>query len=326
MDEVDDPGFVQPMLATPAERPIEGEHWVYERKLDGIRLIAVRNRETVRLFTRNGHDRSAAYPEVVEALVGQRHDRFVADAEVVAFDGDATSFARLQRRSGLSDPARIRHSGVGVFLYLFDLMHLEGHSCIDLALRDRTKLLSEAFDFDDPLRLSEHLNGDDSGTGRRLLADACDRGWEGLIAKRADSRYRPGRRSPDWLKLKCVARQELVIGGFTAPKGTRMGLGALLVGHMTDEGLAYAGRVGTGFDDATLHRLWSLLKARKRSSSPFVDAPEGSDVTWTDPDLVCEVGFTEWTSAGRLRHPRFLGLRDDKAPGEVMRELPASAR
>lgn len=317
-----DPGFVAPMLATLAERPVEGQEWVYERKLDGIRLIVVRNGDAVRLFTRNGHDRSAAYPELVQALAAQRHDRFVADGEVVAFDGDATSFARLQQRSGLSDPTRIRHSGVEVYLYLFDLMHLEGHSCVDLALRDRKTLLKEAFDFDDPLRFSRHHNGDDSGTGRRLLDDACDRRWEGLIAKRAESHYRPGRRSPEWRKLKCVAQQEFVIGGFTAPKASRVGLGSLLVGYMADGALTFAGRVGTGFDDETLRRLTALLEGRKRSSSPFVDAPGGDDVTWADPNMVCEVGFAEWTSAGMLRHPRFLGLRDDKAPGDVVREQP----
>ncbi|WP_419146279.1 non-homologous end-joining DNA ligase [Iamia majanohamensis] len=308
------------MLATLVDEVVTGDGWVFERKLDGIRLVVVRDGERVRLLTRNQLDRTARYPELEEALAAQPCDRFVADAEVVAFDGATTSFSRLQQRSGLAGTEAL-DSGVAVRLYLFDLMHLDGEDLVDRPLRERKALLRDALDFEDPLRFCAHRNAD----GAAYLDEACRKGWEGLIAKRADSRYRTGR-GREWLKLKCVARQEVVIGGWTDPKGSRNGLGALLVGYHDDEGaLRYAGRVGTGFDDTLLQELSDQLGRRARSTSPFAAAPDGSDVHWATPDLVCEVGFTEWTRGGRLRHPRFLGLREDKDPADVVREVPRSA-
>ncbi len=316
-----DPSFRSPMLATLVERPVEGEDWIFERKLDGIRLVIVRDHGSLRMYTRNHLDRTERYPELHDVLLDQPHERYVVDGEVVAFEGNVTSFARLQRRSGLSDPDEIRATGVAVKLYLFDVMHLDGEDCVDLPTRERKQLLRESFAFDDPLRFCPHRNAD----GPALLEQACSSGWEGLIAKRAASPYRSGR-SRDWLKLKCVARQELVIGGFTEPKGGRERFGALLVGYYRDGALRYAGRVGTGFDDQTLGRLGDRLAALQRPDPPFVDAPDGDEVHWVDPDLVCEVGFTEWTRAGRLRHPRYLGLRDDKAADDVTIELPEDNR
>lgn len=314
------PEFRSPMLATLVDEVVQGQDWVFERKLDGIRLVVVRDGDRVRLVTRNRLDRTARYPELEEALAAQACDRFVADAEVVAFDGTTTSFSRLQQRSGLTGQEAL-DTGVAVRLYLFDLMHLDGDDLVDRPLRERKALLRRALEFHDPLRFCAHRNAD----GQAYLEEACRRGWEGLIAKRADSRYRTGR-GRDWLKLKCVARQEVVIGGWTDPQGSRAGLGALLVGYHDDSGaLRYAGRVGTGFDEARLGELSALLGSRGRSTSPFSAAPEGSGVHWVTPDLVCEVGFTEWTGGGRLRHPRFLGLRDDKDPAEVVREVPRSA-
>jgi ATP-dependent DNA ligase len=167
------------------------------------------------------------------------------------------------------------------------------------------------------VRLTTHRNG----AGEAMFEEACTKGWEGIIAKRADSPY-SATRSRDWLKFKCEQGQELVIGGFTAPRGSRVELGALLVGYYTRGQLRYAGKVGTGFDAETLRELGARLRRLRRADAPFVDASSVRErgVTWTEPKLVAQVAFTEWTSAGRLRHPRFLGLRTDKAASEVVRE------
>lgn len=316
------PAFVAPQLATLADAPADNDGWVYERKLDGIRLIVIRHGDTVRLVTRNRRDRTTSYPELVDPLRNQPGAAsFVADGEVVAFDGDQTSFARLQQRSGVDDPTRARSRGVEVYLYLFDLMHLDGDDLCPLPLRERKARLRDAIDFDDPLRWCSHRNGD----GARYLDDACSKGWEGLIAKRADAPYRPGR-SRDWLKLKCVTRQELVIGGYTDPAGTRHGFGALLVGYHDGDELRYAGRVGTGFDDRTLASLAEALAERAIDAAPFAEVPRSERrAHWVRPDLVAEIAFTEWTRAGRLRHPRFVGLRDDTDPAAVVREHPRPA-
>lgn len=297
------------------EPPPDEEDWLYERKLDGMRILAHRDGDEVWLHTRNGKDRTGHLPEVAEALAGSDPDDVVLDGEVVAFAGSRTSFSRLQERIGIAEPAEARASGVAVYYYVFDLLHLGGHDTTRLRLRSRKRLLKAAVGFGDPLRFTSHRVGD----GTDLLADACDRGWEGLIAKRAGAPY-PDGRSADWRKLKCVAGQELVIGGFTDPQGERIGFGALLVGYHAEGDLVYAGRVGTGFDDDTLRTLHDRLTELERDRSPFADAPEDDGVHWVEPELVAEIGFTEWTHGGRLRHPRFRGLRTDKAPEDVVKE------
>lgn len=306
------------MLATLVDEPVAGEQWLFERKLDGVRVVAVRDGRDVTLWSRNGKDRTSTYPEIADALLAQRCHQFVVDTEVVAFQGKTTSFSRLQQRSGLRDADQVRASSVAVYAYLFDLLYVHGEDVSDLPLRRRKVLLEDAFDFSDPLRFTRHRNA----RGPELLEDACARGWEGLIAKRADSAYRAGR-SKDWLKLKCVSRQEFVIGGYTEPQGSRTGFGALLVGYVDDHGgLTYAGKVGTGYDTATLEQLAGRLQRRERPTSPFDDLPNARNTHWVAPELVCEIGFTEWTSDHRLRHPRYLGLRDDKDPADVVRERP----
>ena len=215
----------------------------------------------------------------------------------------------------LSDPAAARRTGVPVFLYVFDLLRHEGEDLRGLPLRERKSRLRSALSFHGPVRFTPHRNE----RGEELFREACEKGLEGVIAKRADSPYRSSR-SRDWLKLKCHAEQELVIGGFTAPKGSRTDFGALLVGHYDDGDLRYAGKVGTGFTRATLHDLAERLEPLRRDESPFADEVRERGATWVEPRLVAQVGFSEWTRDGRLRHPRFLGLRDDKAAEEVVRE------
>lgn len=306
------------MLATLTDRRFSDPDWLFERKLDGERCLAFRHGSEVRLRSRSGRELAGTYPEVADAVAGGAVDDLVLDGEVVAFEGGRTSFSLLQQRMGIDDPARARRSPVRVSFYVFDLLHLDGYDTTGLALRDRKALLRRSVRAAGPLRSMPHRNTE----GEAYFATACRRGWEGLIAKRASSTY-VSRRSDAWLKFKCAASQELVVGGFTEPAGSRTGFGALLVGYYEGDDLVYAGKVGTGFSTAVLRRLTGLLRAREVASSPFVRGRVAERRThWVRPDLVAEVGFTEWTGDGKLRHPRFLGLRDDKTPREVGRERP----
>ncbi|MHA6781998.1 non-homologous end-joining DNA ligase [Pseudonocardia saturnea] len=302
------------MLATLTADHFSDPDWIFERKLDGVRAVVVRDEHGAALYSRTERSMSRTYPELVEAL--GRGPALVADGEIVAFDGGQTSFSKLQARIGLADPDRARASGVAVYLYLFDVMVVDGCDVTRLPLRTRKKLLRRAVAFDDPIRLSTHRNTD----GEAFLEQACARGWEGLIAKRADAVYRPGKRSDAWLKFKCVREQELVIGGWTDPSGSRQGFGALLVGVHEGDSLIYAGKVGTGFDDALLRTLRKRFDGLAAERSPFAGSVRVGGAHWLRPELVAQVGFTEWTRDGRLRHPRYLGLRDDKDPRDVVRE------
>lgn len=312
------PHWVAPMLATLTEDRFSDPDWIYERKLDGERCLAFRGPDGVRLASRNHKDLNNQYPEIVEALSDQVPDDFVLDGEIVAFEGNRTSFARLQGRMQVRDPDAARRTGVKVFLYVFDLPHLDGHDLSGLELRQRKALLRRVLDYSDPLRFTPHRVGE----GVAYWEQACRHGWEGVIAKRADSPYSPGR-STDWLKFKCVTEQEFVIGGYTDPQGSRIGFGALLVGYYEDGRLRYAGKVGTGYDQQTLERLGNRLAKLERSQPAFADGnlPKAG-VHWVAPRLVGQVAFSEWTRAGQLRHPRFQGLRRDKPPHQVVRERP----
>ena len=303
------PAGADAMKAVLCRTPFSDPEWIFERKLDGIRCVAIRDGERLRMLSRNDLDLDGRFPEVRDALAAQASTRFAVDGEVVAFDRGRTSFARLADRG--------RHA-VAVFYYIFDLVWLDGVDLRALPLRTRKRLLREALSAGGPIRLSTHRNGE----GEAMFRHACAQGWEGVVAKRADSPYRASR-SRDWLKFKCEAGQELVIGGFTAPRGSRSDFGALLLGyHDPDGALRYAGKVGTGFDQDTLAELGARLRALARPDSPFSprDTIRERAITWVAPTLVAQLAFTEWTRAGRLRHPRFLGLREDKSAGEVVRE------
>jgi DNA ligase D-like protein (predicted ligase) len=314
-----DAAWSPPMLATLTHQHFSSPDWIYERKLDGERVVAVRAGRSAALYSRNELKIDGAYPEVVDVIGRQNADDFTIDGEIVAFEGNQTSFARLQRRMQTRDPEVARRSGVTVYYYVFDVLHLDGHDVTGLPLRWRKRLLRRLLTYTGPLRFTAHRNTE----GERFHAEACRRGWEGLIAKRADSVY-VHIRSTDWLKFKCVNSQELVIGGYTDPAGSRVEFGALLIGYYDDGKLCYAGKVGTGFDERTLRDLGGHLRRLETDRSPFADKVPGRDVHWVKPELVCEIGFTEWTADGRLRHPRFLGLRRDKRPREVVRERPGA--
>ncbi len=312
------PREVRPMLAVLSDRRSFDAGWVFERKLDGVRALGFRESGRTGLLSRTGRHVDATYPEIVEALERQACQDFMVDGEIVALEHGRTSFALLQRRMGLTRPHDVRMSGVAVTYYLFDLLRLDGQDLTRLPLRARKSLLRRTIEFRSPLRFTTHRNA----SSPDLLRQACERGWEGLIAKRADGRYAQTR-SRDWLKLKCAAGQEMVVGGFTEPSGSRIGLGALLVGYYARGELRYAGKVGTGFDTATLRRLRARLDELEQPGSPFAEPVAERTAHWVRPELVAQVGFTEWTRDGRLRHPRFLGLREDKSAREVVRERPS---
>jgi ATP-dependent DNA ligase len=285
------PDWVEPMAATLTQERFASPDWVFERKLDGIRLLAFKRGRQVRLLSRNRLLQNAAYAAVVDAVAALPvHD--------VVLDGEATGV--------WGKPGKVTY-------HVFDIMWISGRDVTALALDERHKLLDQL-----PLRapLARVSRLRDAKPWER----ACREGWEGVIAKRRDSRYEH-RRSPHWLKMKCEATQEFVVGGFTDPQGSRIGLGALLVGYFEDGEFAFAGKVGTGFDAALLRTLRARLDALETGRRPFTKAvglPKRAH--WVRPDVVVQVAFTEWTVHGKLRHPRLLGVRIDKAAREVVRE------
>lgn len=302
-------GWMDPMLATLVDSLADSSGWVFERKLDGIRALAYREDGDIRLFSRNKLPLEDSFPSVVTALEKLPDRGFVLDGEVVAVTGgEVGGFEQLQQRTGKTT---LRY-------YVFDVLRFDGEDVRPLPLLERRRLLGS-------MRLGGTLRRTASRTGdaEALRSEACKAGWEGVIAKRTDAPYRAGR-SKDWLKLKCVLEQEFVIGGFTDPKGGRTGFGALMIGYHEDGALRYGGEVGTGFNERTLTDLSSKLRAMETDRSPFADHPKAfKGEHFVKPKLVGQVGFSEWTRDGKLRHPRFLGLRTDKKPKDVVRENPS---
>jgi DNA ligase D-like protein (predicted ligase) len=322
-EETSMPDWMDPMLAKLTHDHFSDPDWIYERKLDGERVLAyIDDGGEVRLLSRNEKQLNDSYPEIEAALESQAPAGCILDGEVVAFDSDNVSdFQKLQPRMHASSREESLDSDVRVYYYVFDCMYVDGHDITNVPLRARKKVLREALDWDDPLRWTQHRREE----GEAFLEEACEKGWEGLIAKKADSAYVHSR-SSHWLKFKCVRQQEFVIGGFTEPHGERIGFGALLVGFYRDGDLVYAGKVGTGYDDETLQSLRSRMDRIERKTSPYDvgDVPE-KEVHFVTPKLVCEVKFTEWTGDDRLRHPAFMGLRRDKDPEDVRKEAEQQA-
>lgn len=309
------PEWISPMLATLTEERFSRDGWLFEPKLDGERCLVFRRGSDVRLLSRNRKVLNEKYPELVRAFEAQKAASFIVDGEIVAFDGTVTSFAKLQGRMSVQRPSTELRRKIPVWFYAFDLLYLDGYDTRQVLLRYRKELLRKALAFKEPLRYTEHRNTE----GKTYYHKACKKGWEGIIAKNGDSTY-VSRRTRDWLKFKCVNEQELVIGGYTDPQGQRLGFGALLVGYYEKGKLLYAGKVGTGYDYATLRRLEKQLSAMQINTSPFEGNVLLRRVHWVKPRLVAQIGFTEWTRDGKLRHPRFLGLRTDKDAQEVVRE------
>jgi len=315
----DEPAWLDPELATLTQERFSDPAWIYERKLDGERCLAFRAGEQTRLMTRNQKEDTSTYPEIAGALAAQRAGSFIVDGEIVAFEDGQTRFSRLQQRLGVRHPDPALIARYPAYYYIFDVLWAQDRDVRELPLRERKRILRDLLTFDDPLRFTVHRDAE----GEAYYREACANGWEGVIAKRADAPYRAGR-TKDWLKFKCESGQEFVIGGYTEPQGSRTGFGALLLGYYdTDGRLVYAGKVGTGFSQQTLDSMHATLAGLERDQPAFdVGHLPRSHVHWVEPRLVGEVGFSEWTTDGQLRHPRFQGLRDDKDPAEVVRETP----
>ncbi|HET6231189.1 MAG TPA: DNA ligase D [Longimicrobiaceae bacterium] len=311
------PAFVTPQLATLVDEvPVE-DGWIHEIKLDGYRLVCRIDSGHVRLLTRRGNDWTPRFPLLAARLAALPVASAMLDGELVVLTADGkTSFQELQSVLGSGSEERLAY-------YAFDLTHADGldlRGAPLLARKERLRaLLASVEGGDGPLvRYSDHFEGH----GDQFHRQACLWGLEGIVCKRADAPYQ-SRRTRDWLKVKCVQRQEFVVGGFTAPKGSRVAMGALLLGyHDADGSLKFAGRVGTGFDDKTLRLLHERLAAHPRDESPFADHKRDKHARWVEPRTVVEISFTEWTDEGILRHPVFEGVREDKRPTDVVREMP----
>jgi bifunctional non-homologous end joining protein LigD len=313
------PSGLRPMLATMAKLPRDEAAWGFEVKWDGIRSLVYVSGGRVRVEARSGRDVSARYPELRELGRAMGTTPAVLDGEIVALDASGRpSFERLQRRMHVESESAIRRlrRDVPVAYAIFDLLWLDGHSTLSLPYAERRRLL-ESLELRGP---SWHTPAYHAGEGAALLDATRAQGLEGVVAKRLDSTYEPGVRSRCWLKVKNHLSQDFVIGGYLPGEGARARLGALLVGIYEGERLVFAGRVGTGFTEAELTRLFRLLEARRRPDSPFDPKPPMREAIFVEPDLVAEVAFTEWTGAGILRHPAYKGLRDDRDPKDVVRE------
>ncbi|HJR46054.1 MAG TPA: non-homologous end-joining DNA ligase [Actinomycetota bacterium] len=296
------------MLATLTESYFSDPEWVFEPKLDGVRCLAFKKGRKVRLTSRNRLSLNDRYPEVVEAVGRVALDDVVLDGEVAVVSRGISRFQSLQRH--------LLEGGGALVYFVFDSPHLAGRDVGRLPLLARKDLLRRLVAPVDGIRLVTHRKKN----GEAYLRDACEKGWEGLIAKRAAAPYVNGR-SKEWLKFKCSKEQEFVIGGYTEPQGSRIGFGALLVGYYEDGRLRYAGKVGTGYNVPLLQTLTEKLARMEHDRCPFEGKPPlRKGVHWVKPKLVAQVGFSEWTRDGRLRHPRFIGIRDDKKARDVIRE------
>jgi len=310
------PDVFSAQLATLASVAPVGGDWLHEIKLDGYRIGCRIERGTVRLLGRRGSEWTSKFPEIRAAAARLRADTALLDGEVTVVDSKGqTHFQSLQEL--LAGGPR-----GGLVYFVFDLLHLDGRDLTPLPIEERKRLLDELLKTappDAPLRGVGHIVGD----GAAVLEGARKLGLEGIVSKRLGQPYRPGR-GVTWLKIKCVHRQELVIGGFTLPKGTRAGIGALLCGHFDPTGkLLFAGKVGTGFSDRVALDLRQRLAGLAQATCPFTPLPEPASrrgAGWVKPLLVAEVSFANWTVDGRLRHASFLGLRPDKDPADVHRE------
>lgn len=313
------PRKFKPQLAVLAAEVPTGDDWLHEMKFDGYRLLAFVDHGTVRLITRNGNDWTHRFGTIRKELESLPVETAILDGEIVSLNKDGLSdFQELQNLLK-------RGNANSLVYYVFDGPYLNGFNLQSTPLVERKQflarlLLSGTPNNDGVLRYSDHIQG----SGESVLTSACRHAMEGVVSKRADSPYEQ-RRSPTWLKVKCLKRQEFVIGGFTKPSGARVGFGALLLGYYEGDRLMYAGRVGTGFTNDTLRQLKAELKQRRADSPAFANPPTGAEargVTWVRPELVGEVEFTEWTDEGLLRHPSFQGLREDKRPRQIYREEP----
>jgi len=310
------------MKAKPATVLPKGDEWLYELKLDGFRFLASKAGSQVRLYSRLQNYLTPRFPAVAAAIAALPCGTALIDGELIVADAKGRPSFQLIQNADLT---------TAVQAFAFDLLELDGESLMRRALTDRRARLAALVP---PESRTLHLSSELKGDLEAILVEIARNGLEGIIAKQRASLYEPGRRSGAWLKIKCFLEQEFVIGGFTAPKGSREAFGALIVGYYRGKDLVFAGKVGTGFNARLLHRLHAQLLQRRVSVSPFSDLPrprssrwgqpltrsEMARCTWARPELVCQVRFAEWTEDGILRQPAFIGLREDKRARDVVRE------
>lgn len=314
------PSFEKPMLATLTDDYFSDKNWIYEHKLDGVRCLLFKSGHTLFVKSRNNTRMSTTYPEIITAAKELAVDQIIVDGEIVSSSrGTASSFSVLQARIGIKNPIPELIKKIKIQFYVFDIIYLDGYDLTRLPLLIRKNILKQIRVLKLPLRYLAHKRE----KGQAYFKYACHKGWEGVIAKDINSIYEHAR-SRRWLKFKCVQEQELVICGYTDPEGSRIGFGALLVGYYQGKKLYYAGKVGTGYSDAFLRefskKLRALEIAHHRFANPEVVAV--ANAHFVKPYYVGEFGFAEWTRDNKLRHGRFLGLRDDKKAQDVVRERP----
>jgi bifunctional non-homologous end joining protein LigD len=297
---------IRPMLATLSPSVVEGPEWVFEEKYDGIRAVAARERGQVKIWSRTVQDLTGGFPHVVDAVKALGDGDLLLDGELVALDEKGVSRFQLLQRRGSAGASPTRYA-------IFDLLEQDGRSLMPRPLSERRAALERLLGRPTTsLLVSRRVVRD----GKAAYGEAKRLGWEGIIAKDERSPYQPGVRSPLWRKVKVRKESEFVIGGYTAPKGGRQHLGALLVGLYDGPKLRYVGKVGTGFTQDTLDMLATKLERLRTEKPPFDPAPRMKDATWVRPKLVAQLAYAEWTADGKLRQPAFLGLRTDKDPSE----------
>ncbi|MCF7852224.1 MAG: non-homologous end-joining DNA ligase [Simkaniaceae bacterium] len=294
------PHWIKPMLATLVNEPFSDKDWIFERKLDGERCLIFKKGKKISIYSRNHKKLNAIYPELVIAFAKQPMKNMIIDGEIVTFEGKKISFTKLQSRIHLKN----QKSPVPIYFYAFDILYYHESDTRQLPQIQRKALLKKALHFTHRIRYTTHVKT----KGIESSKKACKNGWEGIIAKKADSPYL-SKRSRNWLKFKCTQQGEFIICGYTAPQGKRIGFGSLLIGYYKNNILHYAGRVGTGYDTKLLTSLSKRLQTIERRTAPFKEQKIAlKGVHFVQPKIKCNITFTEWTNNKRLRHPRFSGL------------------
>lgn len=312
------PDVIHPMLATLVDDPFSDPEWIFETKWDGFRSVCFVKGGKARLVSRNQIEMTAQYPELAD--VGKRVDakEAILDGEIVALDQDGMPrFQLLQPRVGRKSGLQTLRGKGKIVYFVFDLLYCDGYDMTRCSVVERKQMLERILRPASAIKLSEYIEAD----GKAFFKQIEKFHLEGMIAKRANSPYVP-KRSSDWLKVKTIQRSEVVVGGYTEPRGSRSHFGALVVGLYKDRELHYVAHVGGGFNQRSLSDIYKLMQPLKAKQSPFVDAPKTNEpVQWLKPELVAEVKFSEWTADARLRHPVFVGLREDKKPEDCRFEF-----
>ncbi|MBA3514413.1 MAG: DNA ligase [Pyrinomonadaceae bacterium] len=314
------PNLIKPMLATLVDEPFSNPDWLYETKWDGVRAVCFISRGKARFISRNQIEMTAQYPELADIAQSIRGSSVILDGEIVALDENGVSrFQLLQRRLGRKNAGDIQRlaASTRIGFYVFDLLYLDGFDLMGCKLIDRKASLEAILQSSKNIRYSDHIIGE----GEKLFQEVAKVPLEGMIAKRLESTYAQ-RRSPEWLKVKTIQQSEVVVGGYTKPRNSREYFGALVVGLYRDGKLHYVAHTGGGFNHQTLAQIYKLMQPLKTKDCSFIDKPKTNEpVQWVKPRLVAQVKFSEWTADARMRHPVFLGLREDKKAEHCVFEI-----